>query len=231
MKLLVITGGRHPYGESTPVLEGFLKEAGHDVTVSEDPSVLADSASMSAYDALVFNTRRENAADFAELELSRGEQNGIKDFIRGGKGFVCLHISGCGSDYWSDYLEITGGGWVSGTSYHPPYGNFAVNVSNPGHRGVRGVSDFSTDDELYMGIDYQEGNDVFITGTSEGGTYPWGPSRAPIDMPAGTFPLGWTRKYGQGKVFTLLLGHDRSSFQTPEFQKIVLNGVDWVTAA
>jgi len=231
MKLLVITGGRHPYGESTPVLEGFLKQAGHDVTVSEDASVLADSAGMSAYDALVFNTRRENAADFAELELSRGEQNGIKDFIRGGKGFVCLHISGCGSDYWSDYLEITGGGWVSGTSYHPPYGNFAVNVSNPGHRGVRGVSDFSTDDELYMGIDYQEGNDVFITGTSEGGTYPWGPSRAPTDMPAGTFPLGWTRKYGQGKVFTLLLGHDRSSFQTPEFQKIVLNGVDWVTAA
>ncbi len=230
MKLLVITGGRHPYEESTPVLEGFLKGAGHDVTVSEDASVLADSAGMNAYDALVFNTRRENAADFAELELSRGEQNSIKDFIRNGKGFVCLHISGCGSDYWSDYLEITGGGWVSGASYHPPYGNFTVNVSNPGHQGVRGVSDFSTDDELYMGIDYQEGNDVFITGTSEGGTYPWGPGRVPTNMPAGTFPLGWTRKYGNGKVFTLLLGHDSRSFQTPEFQRIVLNGVDWATA-
>ena len=231
MKLLVITGGRHPYEESTPVLEGFLKGAGHEVTVSEDASVLADSAAMSAYDALVFNTRRENAADFAELKLSPGEQNGVKDFIRGGKGFVCLHISGCGSDYWSDYLEITGGGWVTGTSYHPPYGNFAVNVINPGHQGVRGVSDFRTDDELYMGIDYQEGNGVFITGTSEDGTYPWGPDRAPTNMPAGTFPLGWTRIYGDGKVFTLLLGHDGRSFQTPEFQKIVLNGVDWATSA
>ena len=74
MKLLVITGGRHPYEESTPVLEGFLKGAGHDVTVSEDASVLADSAGMSAYDALVFNTRRENAADFAELKLSLGNR-------------------------------------------------------------------------------------------------------------------------------------------------------------
>ena len=231
MKLLVITGGRHPYEESTPILEGFLKKAGHDVTVSEDASVLADLRGMSAYDALVFNTRRENAADFAEMKLSPGEQNGIKDFIRGGKGFVCLHISGCGSDYWSDFLEITGGGWVSGTSYHPPYSNFTVNVSKPGHQGVRGVSDFSTDDELYMGIDYQEGNEVFITGTSEGGTYPWGPDRVPTNMPAGTFPLAWTRKYGDGMVFTLLLGHDGKSFQTPEFQKIVLNGVDWVTAA
>jgi type 1 glutamine amidotransferase len=28
-------------------------------------------------------------------------------------------------------------------------------------------------------------------------------------------------------VFVLLLGHDGRSFETPEFQKIVLNGVTW----
>ena len=77
MKLLVITGGRHPYEESTPILENFLKSAGHDVTVTEDASVMADEAGMSAYDALVFNTRRENAADFAEMKLSEATQNGI----------------------------------------------------------------------------------------------------------------------------------------------------------
>ena len=162
MKLLVITGGRHPYEESTPVLEGFLKSAGHDVTATEDASVLADGAGMSSYDALVFNTRRENAADFAEMKLSAAEQNGIINYVKSGKGFVCLHISGCGADYWSEFAEITGGGWVTGTSYHPPYGNFPVKVSNAGHAGVAGVSDFSTDDELYMGIDYKDGNDIFL---------------------------------------------------------------------
>jgi type 1 glutamine amidotransferase len=50
-------------------------------------------------------------------------------------------------------------------------------------------------------------------------------------MPGGTFPLGWTRKYGEGKVFVLLLGHDARSFQTPAFQQLVLNGVDWATAS
>lgn len=231
MKLLVISGGRHPYEESTPILEGFLKGAGHDVTVTEDASVLTNSAGMGAYDALVFNTRRENAADFAELKMSPVEQNGLRDYIRGGKGFICLHISGCGSDYWSEYQDVTGGGWVTGTSYHPPYSNFTVIVTDPNHQGAKGVSDFNTDDELYMGIDYQDGNEVFITGTSEAGTYPWGPDRVETHMPAGTFPLGWTRQYGDGKVFTLLLGHDGKSFQTPEFQKIVLNGVNWATAA
>ena len=230
MKLLVISGGRHPYEESTPVLERFLKGAGHDVTVTEDPSVLANASDLNSYDALVFNTRRENIPDFGEWALSSSEQNGMKDFISSGKGFVCLHISTCLPSGWPEYHDITGGGWVSGTSFHPPYGNVAVKVTEPGHAGVAGVSDFSTDDELYMGIEYKGGSDVFLTGNSEEGTWPWGPDRAPTHMPAGTFPLGWTRTYGQGKVFTFLLGHDGKSFESPEFQKIVLNGVEWATA-
>lgn len=231
MNLLVLTGGRHPYGESTPILKDFLTAAGHNVTVTEDGSVLANPAALSGYDALVFNTRRENLPDFGNLSFSPAEQNGLKEFVRSGKGFVCLHISTCRSDAWPEYHEITGGGWITGTSFHPPYGQFTVNVKAPDHPGVRGVTDFGTNDELYMGLDIKEGNEVFITGDAEDGTYPWGPDRQPTFMPGGTFPLGWTRKYGDGKVFVLLLGHDGQSFQTLEFQKMVLNGVAWATGA
>ena len=231
MKLLVISGGRHPYEESTPVLEGFLKAADHDITVTDNASILSRSADMNVFDALVFNTRREDIPDFANMALAKGEQDGMKDFIRSGKGFVCIHISGCLPAQWPAFHDITGGGWISGTSFHPPYGKFTVNVSQASHSGVAGVSDFSTNDELYMGLAIKGGNDVFLTGTTEDGTHPWGPDRQPKSMPGGTFPLGWTRAYGDGKVFVLLLGHDGQSFQTPEFQKIVLNGVDWATAA
>jgi len=140
MKLLVISGGRHPYEESTPVLERFLKGAGHDITVTEDPSVLANAPDLNSYDALVFNTRRENIPDFGEWALSSSEQNGMKDFISSGKGFVCLHISTCLPGGWPEYHDITGGGWISGTSFHPPYGRFTVNISNSGHPGVNGVA-------------------------------------------------------------------------------------------
>jgi hypothetical protein len=230
MKLLVISGGRHPYEESTPVLETFLKAAGHELTVTEDASVLGRASELNSYDALVFNTRRENIAGFGDWALSTSEQNGMKDYINSGKGFVCLHISTCLPSGWPEYHDITGGGWISGTSFHPPYGNFTVNISQAGHPGVSGVSEFSTDDELYMGLGIKDGNDVFLTGHTHDGTHPWGPDRAPMDMPGGTFPLGWTRTYGQGKVFTLLLGHDGKSFESPEFQKMVLNGVTWATA-
>jgi hypothetical protein len=230
MKLLVLSGGRHPYHESTPILGDFLSKAGHDVTITEDASVLAHAADMGRYDALVFNTRRENIPDFGELALAPAEQAGLKQFISAGKGFVCLHISTCLPKAWPEYHEITGGGWITGTSFHPPYGEFSVHVSAPAHPGVHGVSDFTTTDELYMGLAVGAGNDVFITGTAAEGTHPWGPERKPMAMPGGTFPLGWTRTYGAGKVFVLLLGHDGRSFQTPAFQQLVLNGVDWATA-
>jgi type 1 glutamine amidotransferase len=232
MKLLVISGGRHPYAESTPVLEGFLEGAGHDVTIMEDASILADAAGMGVYDALVFNTRRENLPDFGDWELAGPEKEGLKSYIRGGKGFVCIHIACCLPSGWTDFDEVTGGGWVTGTSYHPPYGEMEVNISNAAHAGAAGVPDFVTNDELYMNTTFQaEGNDVFLTGDAEDGTWPWGPDRAPTFMPGGTYPLGWTRAYGDGKVFVLLLGHDGRSFETPEFQRIVLNGVAWAGAA
>ena len=221
MDLLVISGGTHPYEESTPVLTRFLIQAGHTVTVTEDASILADTGRMSGFDALVFNTMRVR-----ELTLTEGEQAGMKDYISSGKGFVCIHISGCVPETWPEYQQITGGGWVLGTSFHPPYGKFTVNVAQDSHPGVDGVSDFETNDELYMGIDYQDGNDVFLSADHE----EWTDDRRGQDadpMPGGTFPLGWTRSYGDGRVFVTLLGHDGLSFETPEFQKIVLNGISW----
>jgi hypothetical protein len=40
MKLLIISGGMyHPYVVTTPIIEDFLKAAGHDVSVTEDASM------------------------------------------------------------------------------------------------------------------------------------------------------------------------------------------------
>lgn len=231
MKLLVMTGGRHPYEETTPILGDFLNAAGHEITITDDASILANADDMSDYDALVFNTRRESLPDFGDSTLSQAEQEGMKQFIRSGKAFICLHISTCVPTTWSEFHEITGGGWITGSSFHPPYGEFNVTITAPDHPGAKGVSNFNTHDELYMGLALKDGNEVFLTAEAPEGTHPWGPERNPTHMPAGTFPLGWTRQYGDGKVFVLLLGHDGQSFNTPGFQQLVLNGVDWATAA
>ncbi len=218
MKLTVLSGGAHPYDESTPVLESFLRDAGHEVTVTEDPAVLL-TEKFRASDALVFNTRRVD-----DLTLTEPERTAMTQFIGGGKGFVCLHISTEVPETWPEYHDITGGGWVRGHSNHPAYGQLTVSVKNPSHPGMEGIDDFVTTDENYCRIAFQPGNDVFMDAEVEGSDYTNDGSET------ATNPLGWTRTYGNGKVFVNLLGHDGLSFQTPEFQQITLNGVDWVTS-
>ena len=209
MDLLVVSGGDHPYDESTPILEEFLIEAGHAVRVTEDADVLA-SDGIRDYDVLVFNTLRAQ-----ELTLEADERAGLTRFIEGGKGFVCIHISGCRPDAWHDYHDVTGGGWVMDESTHPPYGQFSVRVKNADHPCADDIKDFVTNDELYIKLDWRPGNDVFLT----------------ADLDGEPQSIAWTRSFGDGRVFSTTLGHDGLSFRTPAFQRLILNGVKWSAGA
>ena len=80
MRLLIIAGGSHPYEESTPVLERFLKNGAHEVNIEWDTKVLSDDTEMSIYDALVFNTLRDK-----DTALNHAEKTGMKNFIKKGK--------------------------------------------------------------------------------------------------------------------------------------------------
>ena len=67
--------------ESTPILDKFLNDAGHQVTVTEHASILADAGKMAEFDALVFNTRRENASGHEDLKWDPNETE--KPWIEG----------------------------------------------------------------------------------------------------------------------------------------------------
>lgn len=210
MNLLLLTGGKHPYEETTPVMTDFLQEANHSVTVSESASEL--SGSLDAFDAIVLNTLRQPDTD---NDLPDAERNGLKSYVESGGGLVSVHISAASCPDWSDMKKITGGGWVLGESWHPPFGWFEVFVSNPNHQLAQGVETrFWTYDECYCGLDIQPGIDVFMHGVVEGENR----------------PLGWSHSYGNGKVANIALGHAGSSQLHPSFQRLILNSVDYVTA-
>ncbi len=142
MDLLVLSGGRHPYGKTTPILVDFLHAAGHQIQVTENSSVLI-SERLLGYDGVVYKTRRE-----AELTLTREEQIELTRFVGGGREFICLHISGCRPESWPEYHGVSGGGWITG------------------------ICDFITNDELYIELGLKTGNQVFMTADLGGQTYP-----------------------------------------------------------
>ena len=206
-KLLLITGGRHPYEETTPVMTDFLTEAGHDLNVSERASEL--EGDLSEYDAIVLNTLR---LPDTENDLSDLQRSGFREYVASGGGLVSVHISPASAPDWSEMKKITGGGWIYGQSWHPPFGWFQVQLSNPEHPLARDVTPFWTYDECYCGLDIQPGIDVFMYGVVE----------------KEDVPLGWSFSYGDGKVANIALGHAGSSQEHPQFQQLILNSVDYV---
>jgi type 1 glutamine amidotransferase len=208
MNLLLITGGKHPYEESTPVLQAFLEEAGHTTTVSESADELAGD--LSSFDAIVLNTLRQEATD---NDLNGAQRSGFESYVSGGGSLLSIHISAASCPEWSQTKKITGGGWVLGESWHPPFGWFQVYIDNPDHPIADDVSDFWTYDECYCGLDIQPGIDVFMHGVVEGEDK----------------PLGWTHQFGEGKVANIALGHAGSSQQHPEFQKLILNALNYLS--
>lgn len=210
MRLLLITGGRHPYNESTPILTGVLRAAGNSVKVSNSAKELA-MPTLKNYDAIVLNTRRRKESD---NDLDRKQRDGLKNYVAGGGSLLSIHISPDSCPDWPEMKKLTGGGWVSGVSNHPPFGRFTVHVRNKTHPCVKGIRDFETDDELYCDLDLQPGIDIFL------GAPHAGKER----------PLGWTNKYGKGKVFNIALGHNGIAHKNKSFQKLVLNGLAWATS-
>ena len=132
--LLLITGGRHPYEETTPVLTAFLQDAGHDVAVSEHAEELASD--LSGYDAIVLNTLRQPLTD---NDLNNNQRDGLMGYVWTGGGLVSLHISAASCPDWEHMKPMTGGGWILNESWHPPFGWFKVNISNSDHPLANGV--------------------------------------------------------------------------------------------
>ena len=207
MNLLLITGGKHPYEESTPVLQEFLEEAGHSITLSESADEL--SGDLSGFDAIVLNTLRQEATN---NDLNDSQREGFEGYVAGGGSLLSIHISAASCPDWSETKKITGGGWVLGESWHPPFGWFQVYIDQPDHPIAAGVSDFWTYDECYCGLDIQPGIDVFMHGVVEDEIK----------------PLGWTHSFGEGKVANIALGHAGSSQEHPLFQKLILNALEYL---
>jgi type 1 glutamine amidotransferase len=208
MRLLLLTGGRHPYHESTPILARAMRAGGHTVKVSNSAQELL-SPGLRGYDAIVLNTRRRPETN---NDLSPAQREAFRSYVHSGGGLVSIHISPDSCPDWPEMKKITGGGWVSGISNHPPYGRMTVYIRNDRHPVTKGIRDFQTDDELYCDLDIQPGIDVFL------GAPHAGKER----------PLGWTLTYGRGRVCNIALGHNGLSHQNRSFQRLVLNGLAWV---
>lgn len=179
----------------------------HEVTVTDDRDALAGE-----YDVLV---------DYlTDSTLSDDQLDALLAHVEGGGGYVGVH---CASDLTStapedpddvidqrdepfpELREIVGGHFLT----HPDQSEFGVDVVG-NHPVLSGVSDFSVFDEPYQ---VEVDDDVTVL--------------AEMDHPdLEAYPVVWTNE-SAGRVAYVSLGHTDEAFETPEFQRLLVNAVEW----
>lgn len=210
-RLLLVTGVdhvAHDWRTTSPVLRDIL-EQDHEfaVRVVEHPELLADDM-MFDYDVIVLHFRNDKP-------LAREERvrNNLTAFVGKGGGLVAIHFA-CGAfGDWPEYGDLVGKVW-DGVNTHDPRGPFKVRIVDSGHPITRGMNDFQTDDELYIGL------------VGERPVQLLGVARSTVT--GQEHPMAFAFEYGKGRVFHTPLGHDERALQAHGTANLIRRGCRWV---
>jgi type 1 glutamine amidotransferase len=178
-------------------------------TLTDDKALLA-SPRLREFDACVYGTgftrtvRQADGSTKREPELTPEQEEGLFQFVSGGRGLVGIH----GSGWWigGRAVDLLGGH----ANWHPPGLRFTVNITNPDHPITAGLHDFEVEDEICISA-YDPAIQILATAK-------WH-ERA--------HPMAWVKPYGAGRVFYTTLGHGPGTFQQPGMQQLIAQGVQW----
>jgi len=212
IKALLITGddvSAHPWREISETTREILVGSGRfDVRVCEDPLILESQAALKVYDVIVFTIYSQRVP-----VLSGQAQENLLSFVKDGKGFFVQHLATASFPKWEEFGRLCGRKWVMGTSGHGPRGDIQAKVVAREHPITAGMSDFTTNDELYAKLQGTGQVNVLV--------------QADSDWSKATEPLVFTLDYGKGRTVHNAFGHDRKALTNPSVQRIIVRGVEW----
>lgn len=164
------------------------------------------------YDALIIAKgnaiNAANSAPWFEPTVTECGPEEIREYVREGGALIALHAGLCLSRSAAPaYTEAVGSYFLG----HPLREMTHVHVVKD-HPIVEGVNDFSERDEHYQIAVIAQDADIFMTTTSDNG---------------GTFPSGYAREFGKGRVAGLTPGHTLAVWSNPNFQRLLKNAIRW----
>ncbi|VGO11484.1 hypothetical protein PDESU_00028 [Pontiella desulfatans] len=209
--VVILTGANnHDWQATTPALKAILEESGNfNVDVVTHPEQLSPEV-LAGYDVLLSNW---NAFGKNQPAPWSGElKKAYVDFVRKGGGHVAVHAGSSSFYDWDDYHAICLATWKGGTGHRKPHG-FDVRFLESGHPVSLGLENFETSDELWFKPFVHPDATVIAESFSQH-TGNWEPTAL-------------TGQFGEGRCFTLLLGHSAAAMENRGFRKLLVAGVRW----
>ena len=213
MKALILSGSNHGFENSAPIIYEFLADRdGIFLTLTDDKDLLA-APRLGEFDACVFGTgftrtsARPDGTLVREPDLTPEQEEGLFQFVAGGKGLVGIH----GTAWWigGRAVDLIGGH----ANWHPPGLAFPVQIDDSGHPITQGLSAFEVEDEIYLSASDPA---IHILASAQ-----WHDK---------DHPMAWVKNYAAGRVFYTTLGHGPDTFEQPGMQKLLEQGLRWAAA-
>jgi uncharacterized protein len=216
-RVLLVTGMDYPghlWRQTAPALaEALRQDARLDVATVEDPNFL-DSTGLANYDLVVLHFQ-----NWQQPGPGPAARENLRQLVEAGRGLALVHFA-CGAWYgeWPEFQALAGRAWFGlqpgpGKRQHDPYGPFRVEFAKTDHPVARGLADFDTQDELYTCLAGNHPIEVIAQAKSKvDGQY---------------YPLAFGSRYGQGRTFHCVLGHDAKALSVPGVAELYRRGCAW----
>ena len=204
---MLVGGPFHANEAAGEVLDGLLKARGNrwKLTVTRDLDALA-ALPTSDYSAIVIYTTGFRG------DLTGPREAGLLAFVKGGGGLIGVHSA---ADSFRDsraYVEMLNAEFLT----HPHFHEFPVTIVDKDHYLTVRMPDFTIADEMYHLQSYDPSKTHLLAETFWQGK---------------KMPMAFVRPYGKGRVVYLANGHDLRSWRHPEFQRLLLRGLEWTQGA
>jgi type 1 glutamine amidotransferase len=198
------------------------QENGFAVDWTEDVAQLSSAGRLFPYNAVIFlSTTRDTLDDAA--------QTALRQYVRGGGGFVGIH-NAFGTEYNWPWYE----GLLGGANYydHSPYQTGSVRTVSRRDVSTKDLpARWTFADEWYNLVPYP--SDVRILAEVDESTLARG-VRGSMGHPGHGVhhPVAWCQYYDGGRSWVTTLGHDAAAFASPAvaegaayFQKLIVGGI------
>jgi len=206
-RILIITGeSDHDWRATTQVLRQILEDARFEVKVTEEPAVL-ETRALNRYSALLLNYS-------CKTRWSKGQERALLRFVAGGKGLIAIHAANNSFPKWSTYHKMLGMSWRKDKAdcRHELH---VVRLVDQRHPITRGLNGFQIRDAI--GVGFRKAAKIQVLAVTHS------------QESEGDIPLIFVRRFGRGRVFNTLLGHDVASLLNESFAEVLQRGARWAS--
>ena len=216
IRVLILSGSNnHDWQKTTPCIQQILDANDRfAVRITEQPKTC--SAQDFANTDVIVSNYNAFGKDKSVTDWPEGTKTAYLNFIRQGGGHVMIHAGGSSFYDWPEYHRIAAS-WGPKTS-HGPMHTFQVDVAVPDHPLVRGMTSFTTRDELWNNTAFPKHSQVLLTAQSVKDKAGTGQAEAMLCVSS----------YGKGRCVNLMLGHDVAAMTQVAFQQLLRRSCVWV---